>query len=162
MLITQNFFLTKLPAGHAGLSLARPYSALKSGRSHLLSLFALVVSLQGLSAKSNAACSFQSGATSIITLSPLITLISSRLAERLGGRRSVVALDSSSTATGIGVQLLDNTGMVFPLGTYRTFANYNSFGGSFTIPFQVRYYKIASTIGAGTAKTSMTFTMNYQ
>jgi major type 1 subunit fimbrin (pilin) len=81
----------------------------------------------------------------------------------LNAANSVVALDASSKATGIGVQLLDNTGKAFPLGTMTTFSGYNGgTGGSYTIPFQARYYQTGSKVTAGIANTQMTFTMNYQ
>ena len=77
--------------------------------------------------------------------------------------QSVVALDSSSTATGVGVQLLDGTGAVFPLSTRVTFSGYNqSTGGSYTIPFQARCYQTADTVGPGRANTSMALVMTYQ
>lgn len=76
---------------------------------------------------------------------------------------SVVALDGSSGATGVGVQLLDGAGAVFPLSTARTFSAYStSTGGSYTIPMRARYYQTAATVVAGTANTSMTLTMTYQ
>lgn len=75
---------------------------------------------------------------------------------------SVVALDSSSTATGVGVQLLDGTGVAFKLSTQTTFSGYSaSTGGSYTIPFKARYYETGSSVSAGTANASMTFTMTY-
>ena len=81
----------------------------------------------------------------------------------LNAANSVVALDASSKATGIGVQLLDNTGKAFPLGTMTTFSGYNGgTGGSYTIPFQARYYQTGSKVTAGMANTEMTFTMTYQ
>lgn len=81
----------------------------------------------------------------------------------LNSSQSVVALDSSSEATGIGVQLLDGNGVVFPLNTYKTFSGYNgATGGSYNIPFQARYYQAAATVSPGKANTSMTITMLYQ
>lgn len=76
---------------------------------------------------------------------------------------SVVALDGTSTATGVGVQLLDGSGNVFPLGSAKSFGGYNSTtGGSYTIPFQARYYQTGTAVGPGTANSAMTFTMTYQ
>ncbi len=81
----------------------------------------------------------------------------------LNSANSVVAFDSSSTASGAGAQLLDGSGAVFPLSTPTRFSGYSTAtGGSYTIPFKSRYYRTSATIGAGTANTSMTFTMNYQ
>lgn len=76
---------------------------------------------------------------------------------------SVVALDGSSTATGVGVQLLDGSGNVFPLGSPKPFGGYSSAtGGSYTIPFRARYYQTGTAVGPGTANSAMTFTMTYQ
>jgi len=76
---------------------------------------------------------------------------------------SVVALDSDSTATGMGVQLLNSSGTVFPLSTNTKFSGYvGGTGGSYTIPMQARYYQTGAAVGAGTANTSMTLTMTYQ
>lgn len=75
---------------------------------------------------------------------------------------SLVPLDASSTAKGIGVQLLDGTGNPFPLGTQATFAGYNKAGGNFSIPFSARYYQTASPLVPGAANASVSFTMSYQ
>lgn len=76
---------------------------------------------------------------------------------------SVVALNSGSTATGVGVQLLDGSGNVFPLGTSKSLGGYNSItGGDYAIPFNARYYQTGPAVGAGTANTAMTFTMSYE
>lgn len=75
----------------------------------------------------------------------------------------VVTLDATSTATGVGVQLQNNAGTAFPLGSLQTISGYNSTtGGNYTIPLKARYYQTGATVGPGTANTSMTFTMNYQ
>jgi major type 1 subunit fimbrin (pilin) len=77
--------------------------------------------------------------------------------------QSIVALDGSSSASGVGVQLLNSAGTAaFPLSSYQTFSGYNkSTGGSFTIPLKARYYRTGA-ISEGTANTAMTFTMLYQ
>lgn len=78
--------------------------------------------------------------------------------------QSLVALDASSSASGVAVQLLNAAGTAAaPLSTstFQTFSGYNtSTGGSYTIPFQARYYRTGA-ITPGTANTSMTFTMQY-
>jgi major type 1 subunit fimbrin (pilin) len=78
--------------------------------------------------------------------------------------QSVVALDATSTATGVGVQLLDGAGAVHPLGagTDRTFGGYNpTTGGSYTIPLKARYYQTSPGVTPGQANTTMMFTMTY-
>jgi len=79
--------------------------------------------------------------------------------------QSVVALDATSTATGVGIQLLDGAGAVHPLGsgTDRLFSGYNpATGGDYTIPLQARYYQTSTSVTSGHANTTMTFTMTYQ
>lgn len=82
----------------------------------------------------------------------------------INSAQSVVALDSSSSASGVGVQLLNGAGAAAaPLSTttFQTFSGYfKTLGGSYTIPFQARYYRTGN-ITPGTANTSMTFTMQY-
>jgi major type 1 subunit fimbrin (pilin) len=74
----------------------------------------------------------------------------------------VVALDGTSSATGVGLQLLDGAGNVFPLGTPRTLSGYNAAtGGDYSIPLRARYYQTGPQVGAGSANTGMTFTMSY-
>jgi major type 1 subunit fimbrin (pilin) len=76
---------------------------------------------------------------------------------------SVVAFDSSSAASGAGVQLLDSAGKPVPFGTLIGFAGYvPGAGGSYSIPLNARYYRTAATLKPGSANTSMTFTINYQ
>lgn len=80
-----------------------------------------------------------------------------------GTGNSVVTLDSGSTATGIGLQLLDGNNNPFALGTPVTLAVYNSAtGGDYQIPLKAAYYQTGATIGAGSANTEMTFTLTYQ
>lgn len=81
----------------------------------------------------------------------------------LGASNSVVALNATSTATGVGVQLLDNEDRPFPLGTPRTLSGYNAgTGGSYSVPLKARYYQTDTKTTAGTANTGLTFMMNYQ
>ncbi|WP_244827284.1 fimbrial protein [Caballeronia sp. TF1N1] len=80
----------------------------------------------------------------------------------LNSSQSVVALNGSSSATGVGVQLLDGSGAVFPLSTTKAFSGYNSStGGSYVIPMKARYYR-TGTVTPGPANTSMILTMTYQ
>ncbi|MFP6562600.1 fimbrial protein [Paraburkholderia sp. B3] len=77
--------------------------------------------------------------------------------------QSVVALDGSSTASGMGVQLLNSDGSApLPLSSYQKLSNYLTTGGNYTIPLTARYYQTDSTVSPGTANSSMTLTMQYQ
>lgn len=72
----------------------------------------------------------------------------------------VVSLDSTSTATGVGVQLLNSAGTAIKFNTNYSLAY--SGAGSYTIPMTAQYYQTSSTVTAGAANTSLTFTMVYQ
>ena len=75
---------------------------------------------------------------------------------------AVVDLDGSSSAAGIGVQLLDGDGNPAILGTKRPFAGYNgATGGNYTIPMRARYRQTGDTITPGSANSAVTFTMSY-
>ncbi|SMF52978.1 major type 1 subunit fimbrin (pilin) [Pseudogulbenkiania subflava DSM 22618] len=80
----------------------------------------------------------------------------------LNATNSVVALDGSSTATGVGLQLLNGSGTPFPLGSAQNFSGYNGgTGGSYTIPFRARYYQTGTAVEPGKTNSVMTFTMTY-
>lgn len=75
---------------------------------------------------------------------------------------SVVSLSNDSTATGVGVQILDGNNKAMPLGKEIKFANYTPGGGSFQIPFNVAYFQTGKAVTGGTANAMLTFTLNYQ
>lgn len=98
-------------------------------------------------------------------INPATTVVSSADA--------VVALDGTSTASGVGVQLLDNDSnpltaakgfqSMATLGSAPGSGTYNpSTGGNYTIPLKARYYQTATTVSPGSVNTEMTFTMTYQ
>ncbi|MFJ3463901.1 fimbrial protein [Achromobacter spanius] len=75
---------------------------------------------------------------------------------------AVVDLDGSSSASGIGIQLLDGDGNPAILGTKRPFTGYNgATGGNFKIPLRARYRQTGDTITPGSANSAVTFTMSY-
>ncbi|MEJ8812457.1 fimbrial protein [Variovorax ureilyticus] len=76
---------------------------------------------------------------------------------------SIVALDAGSTASGIGLQLLNAAGTAaHPLSTTIVFSGYQgATGGSYTIPLKARYYQTGPSVQGGIANTSMMFTMTY-
>ncbi|MDN6859914.1 fimbrial protein [Pseudomonas sp. CAN2814] len=91
----------------------------------------------------------------------------------VSGTNAVVALDASSTASGIGLQLLDNVDSplsadkgfqkAVPLGSAPGSDAYNkAAAGIYQIPLRARYYRTGATVGAGKANSSMTFTITYQ
>ncbi|VWD43911.1 type-1 fimbrial protein subunit A [Burkholderia lata] len=81
----------------------------------------------------------------------------------LDATNGVLALSSSSTATGIGLQLKDGSGNALKYNTPYTLTSYSkSTGGSYTIPLTARYYQTAASVTAGSANAVLTFTMTYQ
>ncbi|CAB3657389.1 hypothetical protein CEY09_03905 [Achromobacter marplatensis] len=79
------------------------------------------------------------------------------------GNQSIVALDSRSSAKGVGVQFLTASDAAFPLRTAQTVTQYRSDrGGSFDIPLKARYVQTGGPISPGTANTTMTFTLTYE
>ncbi|WP_321879188.1 fimbrial protein [Paraburkholderia bannensis] len=75
---------------------------------------------------------------------------------------NVAALSGSPSATGVGIQLFNSAGTVFPLSTLTTLSGYNSTsGGNYSIPMTARYYR-TGTVTAGPGNTTMTLTMSYQ
>nr|WKF57284.1 Fimbria adhesin protein [Paraburkholderia busanensis] len=75
---------------------------------------------------------------------------------------SVVALNGASTASGIGLQVLDKAFKPIPLGTAIPVTGYSAAGGNFLIALNAAYYQTAATVGPGTANGSLIFTMTYQ
>lgn len=75
---------------------------------------------------------------------------------------SVIALSSGSTAAGVGVQILDDMDKPLPLGVQIAVKNLSYYtGGNLSIPLKAAYYQTANNTTAGTANTSLTFTMTY-
>ncbi len=75
---------------------------------------------------------------------------------------NVAALTGSPSATGVGIELFNSSGAVFPLATATTLSGYNSTsGGSYSIPMTARYYR-TGTVTAGPANSTMTLTVSYQ
>lgn len=81
----------------------------------------------------------------------------------LDSTNGVLALSSDSTASGIGLQLKDNSGTALKYNTQYTLTSYNaSTGGSYTIPLTARYYQTSAIVKPGSANAVLTFTMMYQ
>lgn len=75
----------------------------------------------------------------------------------------VLALSSDSTATGIGLQLKDESGKALEYNKQYLFSKYNrSTGGSGAILLTAAYYQTSTTVKPGTAIASLTFAMTYQ
>ncbi|VVN30447.1 hypothetical protein PS664_04798 [Pseudomonas fluorescens] len=76
-------------------------------------------------------------------------------------QNGVVALNSSSTAKGIGLKLMNDAGQPIALGTTYPFSGFSTTGTSFKIPLSAAYYRLADNLEAGSANASVTFTVNY-
>ncbi|WP_123726127.1 fimbrial protein [Pseudomonas protegens] len=80
----------------------------------------------------------------------------------LDNHAGVVALDSTSTAKGVAVQILDNSNNPLPLKTEKKLVANTTAGGDFNIALKAAYIRTESNITAGSANTSLTFTMDYK
>lgn len=91
------------------------------------------------------------------TFAPTTSIVS-------GTSGGVVTLDASSSATGVGIQLLmgDNTPVTYnspyPLIGYDT----NVQNATYKIPMAARLYQIGQTVTPGTANSAVTFMLNYK
>jgi len=80
----------------------------------------------------------------------------------LSYNNSIVALDQSSTAEGIGIQILDNNDKPLPLNKPNPLIENLQTSDSFTIPMKAAYIKTQDTVKAGSANASLTFTIYYE
>lgn len=83
-------------------------------------------------------------------------------------RSATLTLSQSSTARGIGIQVLRN-GRLVPYGpdsdasgAQSQWSAGNASNGAFRIPFTVRYVQTRSRVDAGTANGNATFTLSYR
>lgn len=77
-------------------------------------------------------------------------------------QKGMVALNPSSTAKGIGLKLMNETGQPIALGNIYPFNGFNTTNKNFNIPLSAAYYRLTDSIlEAGTADTSVTFIVNY-
>ena len=80
----------------------------------------------------------------------------------IDSQKGIVALNSSSTAKGIGLKLMNEAGQPIALDTAYPLNEFNTTGTSFNIPLSAAYYRLAdSRLEAGTANTEVTFIVNY-
>ncbi|EJM56734.1 P pilus assembly protein, pilin FimA [Pseudomonas sp. GM49] len=74
----------------------------------------------------------------------------------------IVALNDSSTAKGIGLQLMNDAGQPMALDTTYPFDAFTTTGTDFKIPLSASYYRLATDeLKAGSANTDVTFIVNY-
>lgn len=76
------------------------------------------------------------------------------------GSNQYISLDSSSTALGVGIQVLYDDGTNVPLNTKIKYAGYTG-AGNYIIPMRARYIQTGNVRG-GTANSAVEFTMSYE
>lgn len=77
-------------------------------------------------------------------------------------QQGIVALNSNSTAKGIGLKLMDDAGQPIALGTTYPFNGFSTTGTDFNIPLSAAYYRLATDeLKAGSANAEVTFIVNY-
>lgn len=80
----------------------------------------------------------------------------------INAQKGIVALNGTSTAKGLGLQLLNDAGQPLALDTTYTFSAFNTSGKNFNIPLAAAYYRLAEgVISAGSANTDVTFIISY-
>ncbi|GJL38561.1 hypothetical protein TUM17576_53810 [Enterobacter hormaechei] len=73
-----------------------------------------------------------------------------------------ITLDSASSASGVGIQVLYNNDTLVPFNSKITYTGYNkTTGGSYTIPMKARYIRTGA-VTAGTANSAVEFIMTYE
>jgi len=78
------------------------------------------------------------------------------------GDMGVVALNSTSTASGVGVQILNENQQPIALAAPFSVASYPLSAALVRVPLYARYYQTAATINPGTANAVATYTLSYQ
>lgn len=91
-------------------------------------------------------------------------------APALDPSQGIISLNTSSTAKGIALQIMDESQQPINLNSTYTFNDYSVTGGNFSIPFSARYLKTAAVksegvestgIRAGSANSELIFIMSY-
>lgn len=79
----------------------------------------------------------------------------------VSGFSNVAALSGSPSAGGVGIQLFDSTGAVFPLGVNKALSGFNpGVAQSYSVPMTARYYR-TGTVTPGPGNATMTLTVTY-
>lgn len=80
------------------------------------------------------------------------------------GNNQYLTLDSSSTAKGLGIQVMYDNGNNVPFNTKTALTGYNTAGGSYTIAMKARYIRTRNVgdVEVGTASATVEFEMWYE
>jgi major type 1 subunit fimbrin (pilin) len=77
--------------------------------------------------------------------------------------QGLLSLTTTSLARGIGVQVMDGTGVPLKFdGTMYSVPGVNGTSTSYNVPLKAAYYQTGTPLVAGSANAVMTFTMTYQ
>jgi len=81
----------------------------------------------------------------------------------LDAANGVVAPNATSSAGGVGIQLLRGNNLPVTFGTIYLLDNYDSSAkANYRVPMQAGLFQVGNTVTAGTANTAITFTLNYK
>ncbi|WDH19992.1 fimbrial protein [Pseudomonas chlororaphis] len=81
----------------------------------------------------------------------------------LDAANGVIALDASSTASGVGIQFLTGDESPLKFDTQYSLADYDPTAKhSYTVPLKAGLYQTEGVVTAGSAKASITYTLNYK
>ncbi|RDL17157.1 fimbrial protein [Serratia fonticola] len=81
----------------------------------------------------------------------------------LDAANGVVAPNATSSASGVGIQLLRGNNLPVTFGTIYLLDNYNSSAkANYRVPMQAGLFQVGNAVTAGTANTAITFTLNYK
>ncbi|MEJ0230742.1 fimbrial protein (plasmid) [Klebsiella michiganensis] len=81
----------------------------------------------------------------------------------LDSTQGVVALSSDSTASGVGIQLLSESGSAIQMETSYSLDEYDTEDtGSYTVSLLAGLYQTSANVSAGSAVTAITFTASYK
>jgi len=89
-------------------------------------------------------------------------------ATKPANQSEILSLSTGSTASGIGIQILNGSTVVkfgpdsASVGNINQWHAGNTENGTFLIPLNARYFQTASKVTSGSANGLATFTMNYQ
>jgi len=81
----------------------------------------------------------------------------------LNAANAVVALDGTSTASGVGIQLANGQGVPINFGTIYTLSNYNPNQiRNYSVPLEASLFQTDPTVSGGSVSSAVTFTLDYR
>ena len=81
----------------------------------------------------------------------------------INSAQGVIGLSNGASATGVALQIRDDSNKPVSFGAMHATTGYNkTTGGNFSIPLKAMYYQTASRMTAGSVVSQAVFTMSYQ